>query len=568
MEKLMDRITKSYLDEFATSFGFDSEKDETKQFEHFVNYSIIDQRIEERFDIEETNIGKDSTIGLDGFAILLNKRVITNEDELNDLLKTHSDISAEIIFIQAKTSRNFETKEIGNFGWAITDFISEKPKIQWSDTAKEKIALFNKLIKNTSKLRAKPTCLLFYVTLGIKTDDQNVQAKLKDVQKDIDSENLFSKIVFELYGANEIQVLYKKIGQALRKSFDFPQRVMLPVIDNVKESYIGVIKGSTIIDLMTNEDGELLPNVFYDNVRDYQGDNKVNKEIAATINSDYKDAFLILNNGITIVAEELETTRNTFTISNYQIINGCQTSNVLFENLDKLGENVMVPVKLISSKNQDITAKLIRSTNRQTEVKEQDLIAFSNFQKKLEDYYKTFTGSNQLFYERRSKQYSKSIIEKKKIVDKTTQIKSVASFYFNKPDIATRYFGTLFNDLGDKLFDESHQLILYYAASFALYRIEEAFRKGLLNKRYKKIKYFILMMLRYEIDKNGLPPFNSNKMEKYCEVIIKQISSDKDFNRLLKNVITKINSLRIDLDDREISKSKTLVTNCLRKYPK
>lgn len=564
----MDRITKSYLDEFATSFGFDSEKDETKQFEHFVNYSIIDQRIEERFDIEETNIGKDSTIGLDGFAILLNKRVITNEDELNDLLKTHSDISAEIIFIQAKTSRNFETKEIGNFGWAITDFISEKPKIQWSDTAKEKIALFNKLIKNTSKLRAKPTCLLFYVTLGIKTDDQNVQAKLKDVQKDIDSENLFSKIVFELYGANEIQVLYKKIGQALRKSFDFPQRVMLPVIDNVKESYIGVIKGSTIIDLMTNEDGELLPNVFYDNVRDYQGDNKVNKEIAATINSDYKDAFLILNNGITIVAEELETTRNTFTISNYQIINGCQTSNVLFENLDKLGENVMVPVKLISSKNQDITAKLIRSTNRQTEVKEQDLIAFSNFQKKLEDYYKTFTGSNQLFYERRSKQYSKSIIEKKKIVDKTTQIKSVASFYFNKPDIATRYFGTLFNDLGDKLFDESHQLILYYAASFALYRIEEAFRKGLLNKRYKKIKYFILMMLRYEIDKNGLPPFNSNKMEKYCEVIIKQISSDKDFNRLLKNVITKINSLRIDLDDREISKSKTLVTNCLRKYPK
>jgi len=564
----MDRITKSYLDEFVKSFGFDSISDETKQFEHFVNYSIIDHRIEERFDIEEVNIGKDSTIGLDGFTVILNKRVISNEDELNDLLKNHNDISAEVIFIQSKTSRSFETKEIGNFGWAITDFISEKPKIQWSETAKEKISLFNKLISNTSKLRSKPNCFLFYVTLGNKPEDQNITAKISDVQKNIESENLFSKINFELLGANEIQQYYKKIGQALSKSFDFPQKVTLPLIDKVKESYLGVLKASTIIELMTDENRELLPNVFYDNVRDFQGDNNVNKEIAATINSEYKDAFLILNNGITIVAEELETTRNTFTISNYQIINGCQTSNVLFENIDKLDENVMVPVKLISSKNRDITAKLIRSTNRQTEVKEQDLIAFSNFQKKLEDYYKIFSGNNQLFYERRSKQYSKSIIEKKKIIDKTTQIKSVASFYFDKPDLATRFFGTLFSELGSKLFDESHQLILYYTASLALYKIEEAFKRGLIHKRYKKIKYFLLMMLRYEIDNNPLPQFNSNKMEKFCEEAIKQISPDKDFNRYLKNIIQKINSLKVNLDDKEISKSKTLVTNCLRKYPR
>jgi len=239
---------------------------------------------------------------------------------------------------------------------------------------------FNNLISNTSKLRSKPTCYLFYVTLGNKTEDQNIQAKINDVRKDIDSENLFSKIIFELYGANEIQVLYKKIGQAVSKSFEFTQRVMLPVIHEVKESYLGVIKAITIIDLMTDENHELLPNVFYDNVRDFQGDNKVNKEIADTINSGYKDAFLILNNGITIVAEDLKTSRNTFTISNYQIINGCQTSNVLFENLAKIDDTVLVPVKLICSKNRDITARLIRSTNRQTEVKEQDLIPTFNLE--------------------------------------------------------------------------------------------------------------------------------------------------------------------------------------------
>ena len=54
------------------------------------------------------------------------------------------------------------------------------------------------------------------------------------------------------------------------------------------------------------------------------------------------------------------------------------------------------------------------------------------------------------------------------------------------------------------------------------------------------------MMLRYEIDKNALPLFNSSKMEKFCENAIKQISSDKDFNRLLKSVINKINSLEVE----------------------
>lgn len=562
----MDRITKSYLSEFVKSFGFEKEKDETKQFEHFVNYSIIDRRIEEAVDIEELNIGKDSTIGLDGFAIILNKRVIINDDELDEILKTHNDISAEIVFIQSKTSKNFDTKEIGNFGWAITDFISEKPQLNWSTIARDKIYLFNKLVSNISKLRTKPTCYLYYVTLGRKTEDININAKINDVRKNIESENLFSKIVFELYGANEIQILYKKVGQAISKSFEFPLRVMLPDINKVRESYLGVVKASTIIDLMTDEDHELLPNVFYDNVRDFQGENKVNKEIASTVTSHYKDAFLILNNGITIVAEELETTRNTFTISNYQIINGCQTSNVLFENKANIDDTVLVPVKLISSKDSDITGRLIRSTNRQTEVKEQDLIAFSNFQKKLEEYYKTYSGSHQLYYERRSKQYSKLIIEKKRIVDKTTQIKAVASFYFDKPDMATRYFGTLFEDLGKELFDENHKLILYYTASFSLYRIDEAFRKEIIDKKYKKIKYFILMMLRYEIDKNALPLFNSKKMEIFCEGVLEQVNLDVKMVQLLSKIIDKIDSLSINLDDRDISKSKALVTNILNKY--
>lgn len=564
----MDRITIGYLTEFSKSFGFDNEKDITVQFEHFVNYSIIEHKVDEHFDVENLNIGTDSTIGVDGFAIILNKKIISNEEELLDILLHQSDVSAEVIFIQSKTSKSFETKNIGNFGWAVSDFISENPKLKWPESAKYRISLFNTLYKHITKLRDKPSCSLYYVSLGTLKSDENIAAKIDSIISDISSENLFSRLNFELYGANDIHKAYKGIGLSINKSFEFPMRITLPEIDRVEESYLGIVQASTINYLITDDNGDILNNVFYDNVRDYQGENKVNREISTTLNSEYKDAFQILNNGITIVTQKLQTTRNTITISNYQIINGCQTSNVIHQNISSIDDNVYVPLKLISSTDIEITSKLIRSTNRQTEVKDQDLIAFSNFQKTLEDFYKTFSGDDLLYYERRSKQYSKSPIEKKRVIDKTTQIKLIASIFFDRPEIATRFFGTLFKTFGDQLFQDDQKPIAYYTAALCYFKLEEAFRRGDIDKRFKKIKFFLLMMLRYEISNSSLPYLNSNKMDVYCDLILSNIKNDSILKEILNKIVRKIESLGLDLDDRELSKSRTFTTQCLSFYNK
>ena len=245
-----------------------------------------------------------------------------------------------------------------------------------------------------------------------------------------------------------------------------PIKTNIFIIDDVKESYLGLINGQTVIALMSDEDGNSIPNVFYDNVRDYQGENRVNIEIQSTLKEDYKNSFSILNNGITIVAEELDTTRNDFTITNYQIINGCQTANVLFHNKELVDEKIQVSLKLIISNNQDVISRVIRSTNSQTEIKAQDLLAYSNFQKRLEDYYNTFSGQNRLYYERRSKQYNSTSIERSRIIDKTLQIKVLGSFFFDKPNLATRYFGTLFSEFKDSIFKDSDNFIPYYTAAY------------------------------------------------------------------------------------------------------
>lgn len=564
----MDRVTKSFVTEFARSFGLDSISDETVLFEHFVNYSIVEPKSEYRFDIDKLNIGKEGTIGIDGFALLLNKQLIESIDELEDFLTQHKRPTSEIVFIQAKTVTNFDSKEIGNFGFAVSDFISESPKLRWSNIALESIALFNAFVAKVSELKENPICSLYYVCLGNNENDQNVVARIRDIEENIRSENIFSKVTVDLVDASGIVAKYKRIGQSLERTFEFPTRVTLPVIQNIKESYVGVVEAKTIVDIMTDENGELISNIFYDNVRDYQGGNKVNSEIAQTLQSAAKDSFAILNNGITIIAESLRTTRDSFTLTNYQIINGCQTSHVLFDNMACIDDSVYVTIKLVISDNEELTTNVIRSTNRQTEVTEQDLLAFSKFQKRLEDYYGTFEGNQKLYYERRSKQYNNKAVERKRIIDKTTQIKAIGSLYYDKPDMATRYFGTLFSEFGAQLFKDNHEMFPYYVASFAIYRLEDYYKHGLIAKKYNKIKYHLITMIRHEIDNSNCPPFESKKANAYAQKVFETLSDDQKLQAVIKQALSKIDSLNFDLDNNEISKSKEFVKQILLSYHK
>jgi hypothetical protein len=362
-----------------------------------------------------------------------------------------------------------------------------------------------------------------------------------------------------------LQSEYKKIGQKISRTFAFSQKTLIPEIENVKEAYIGVVPVTTIINLI-EEDSELISSIFYDNVRDFQGPNKINQEIKNTISDEnLKYAFSVLNNGITIIAEKLEPLRDNVTITNYQIINGLQTSRVLLNSKELINDKIFVPLKLIVTEDQMLVSKIIRSTNRQTAVKEEDLLAYSDFQKKLEDYFKSFNDPDKLFYERRSKQYNGTTIDTKSIIDKSTLIKTMGSFYFLKPQLATRYFGALFNEFGGRLFLDNHKFLPYYTAAIIYNKLENRFRANLIDRKYKKIRYFILMMLRLEYN-TVYPQLESNKIDKFCTDLITHFNIKANFDDKLNNVIKKIDDLGYDLDSNEISKSNKLVDSIKSLY--
>jgi hypothetical protein len=99
----MDRITQGIVDEFVKNFDLGKESPE-EQFEHFVNVAVVSSEYHESFDPSDVHVGKDANPGIDGLAIIVNGSLVTEEEEVEDLLSTNKYLEVTFIFTQAKTS--------------------------------------------------------------------------------------------------------------------------------------------------------------------------------------------------------------------------------------------------------------------------------------------------------------------------------------------------------------------------------------------------------------------------------------------------------------------------------
>src|SRR6185503_11516165 len=99
----------------------------------------------------------------------------------------------------------------------------------------------------------------------------------------------------------------------------------------------------------------------------------------------------------------------------------------------RIDDSVMVPVRLIGTQDEDIINAIIRATNRQTEVKEEQFYALQEFSKGLELYFQTFPDNQKLYYERRTRQYHRLEIEKTRIVTPANMIKAFAAMFLDEP---------------------------------------------------------------------------------------------------------------------------------------
>ncbi|MBQ8977141.1 MAG: AIPR family protein [Succinivibrionaceae bacterium] len=443
-----DRITKSMVEEFLKSENR-SFSDESKSFEHFSNYCVLNQIYGANdFELEDIETG-DSTPGMDGIAIIVNNKLIQTTNDIDTLIQQNQNIAVKFIIIQTKTSEKFNNREMTNLFTYANCFFTGDPTVFNTEEMHKFLELKDYIFDKGNKLKKNPELFLFYVTLGMwNSSDKNLVTAQDLGTKNLKASRLFSDVKFIPIGVSEIQDYYRKSKSKLTATFNFEKRVSMYSLNENEVGYTGVLPFREFKKLLLEESGAVKP-VFEDNIRDYLGPNEdVNKSIRRTLETGNVNAFSMLNNGITIVASHINTPGDFATIDDYQIVNG-----------------------------------------------------------------------------------------------------------------------TVVKRVGNKIFKEDDELSIYYVSALALYKIENLFKNGTLNKKYRRSRYHAMMLFRMYVGKGKMPYFNEKKMKKNCDEILDVLMNNCECERLYRGIVEFIvsNGESIEIDNRKCFERKETTEFLTRK---
>ena len=157
-------------------------------------------------------------------------------------------------------------------------------------------------------------------------------------------------------------------------------------VDTDSKALIAPIRARDLVKL----DGIGNQSVFTYNVRGPLGRTNVNKDIAVSIRDiNLHKKFPLLHNGITVIAGRIDASEERLTISDYFVVNGCQSLTALYNNEKSLTDDLYVLTKFIKVEPTSSLAKQITEySNNQNGVKPRDFKANSAPQIRLQNEFK------------------------------------------------------------------------------------------------------------------------------------------------------------------------------------
>jgi AIPR protein len=270
-----------------------------------------------------------------------------------------------------------------------------------------------------------------------------------------------------------------------------------PAAPNINNAYVATVLAHHFIDsVLKNPDGTSRKKLFEENVRDFLGvDADVNSEIAQTIDdNEKKSRFGLMNNGITIVASSVRPAGQEIYIRDFQIVNGCQTSNVLNSLDEKVDTSVSLMIKLIEADDPAIINDIVCATNRQSKVEDAQFISTLGVLRELEQYFNARGSgeSNRVYFERRKGQYGPENISPVRIFDVRETARCYSAISMMRPDLASRYPNRLTGDLLNEVFKPGSSEEVYYTSCYAHYRLKMLTSNKKIDGRYSKLRWHIM----------------------------------------------------------------------------
>lgn len=247
---------------------------------------------------------------------------------------------------------------------------------------------------------------------------------------------------------------------------------------------------------------------------------------------------MLFNNGVTIIGTNFIEQSKVLSIENPQIVNGCQTCNVLFyawkKGIDISRINLIV--KVISTEDETVANDVVKGTNRQSIVYEEAFETTLPFHKDFEKFVNDYGNINKfpmkIYYERRSKQYALTpTIEPYQKFNLKNLIQYTVAVLQEEPHNAHMHESQLVKKYKSIIFQEGESFNPYYALAYAFLTLERYLKMNENARSYHTYKSHLLMI--YSIIVAGSKPNRKDhkQADEYANKILSNAANAEKFEQ-------------------------------------
>jgi hypothetical protein len=213
--------------------------------------------------------------------------------------------------------------------------------------------------------------------------------------------------------------------------------------------------------------------LFEENIRQFLGSSKfkANREMNKTLNSEDAVLFPFLNNGITIITEQITVPKSAqdgkynLPVVNPQIVNGLQTSRVLYDiyknSREKL-KGVYVNVRIYETKETSLIDKITDATNTQTPITNKDKISNKDFNSLTKE---VFNNINVDYVTKRGEGFKNNTSNFHNQIDSETVLKFWYAIFFEEPEVSKNSIARVLQEIYDASSSENHPLKFLFNGS-------------------------------------------------------------------------------------------------------
>lgn len=403
-------------------------------------------------------IGGGGDGGVDAFYIYCNRKLIREDTDIGIFKSQRLDI--EIVIVQAKNTSSFAESVPTKFkDFTENCFSSPTPtaiaKKLYSPELLESVGRFHSLYQLALPMRPTLSATFYHVAHS-DTVDPKVKARGELLVSAFKQIYPVAKCAYTPITGTELIVLSQK-----------RQESTLPLVTahyfNMpsfqRDAYTCVVRLGDFYSFIS-EEGEIREAIFEANVRDYAPDAKVNEGIQKTLANPAGDDFWWLNNGITILASKAYLSSGSLQITDPLIVNGLQTSHVVFHHLKNGGntnDDRSIMVKVIVNDNAATSDRIISATNSQTKINSIFLHSTEPIHREIELNLK----AHGFFYDRRKNYYRNQGKPVSQIITIPYLAQAVASIVLQQPNDARVRPGTVAEKSYHQLFSTKYPSDLY-----------------------------------------------------------------------------------------------------------